>query len=332
MRSAFKTKNDGIVIKDFQLRAINPDELRLKVDACGICGSDLHYDGEIAEDVQFGHEITGTVLETGSSVSGFKIGDKVALDSATPCGRCDNCRNKRQDLCSNVQSFFCINSFGFAEEMLAPAICAMHYSGLSPEIASLQEPLGVAIDVFKLTDITADSNVLVIGMGPIGLMVLALVKNAGAHRVFASDFRNRTRRNDLAMKIGADGWHDPSETALAEYDFGCQIDRIIVTAPPVALPSAFAVAAKGAIISYIGIGGSGRENCTFDADAFHFKKLQLRASFASPALYGPLALQYLKEGVIDGESMISHRFKLGDMAEAMQVAKSPESLKVVVMP
>lgn len=332
MKSAFKTTNNGIAIKDFQLRLINPDELRIKVDACGICGTDLHYDQEDSEDIQFGHEITGTVLEMGIAVSDFNVGDKVVLDSATPCGRCDSCRNTRQDLCTNVQSFFCINSFGFAEEMLVPAICAMHYSGLSPEVASLQEPLGVAIDVFKLTDITADSNVLIIGMGPIGLMALALAKNAGARRVFVSDFRNRTGRYDLAMKIGADAWYDPVETALADFDFGCKIDRIIITAPPIALPSAFAVATNGAIISYIGIGGKGRENCTFDADAFHFKKLQLRASFASPALYGPLALQYLKEGVINGESMISHRFKLDDMAEAMETAKSPEALKIIVIP
>ena len=330
MRSAFKTKNNKIVVRDLQLRAAAPDELRIKVDACGICGTDLHYDGERTKDTQFGHEVAGTVLEVGSAVSGFKAGDKVVLDSSTPCGRCDNCRNKRQDLCTDIKSFFCISSFGFAEEMLVPAICAIHYSGLSPDIACLQEPLGVAIDVFRLTDITADSNVLIAGMGPIGLMALALTKKAGAHRIFASDFRNRGKRYDLAMK-SADGWHDPSETELTEFDFGCQIDRIIVTAPPVVLPSVFAVAARGAIISYIGIGGKGRENCTFDADAFHFKKLQLRASFASPALYGPLALQYLREGVIDGESMISHRFELDDIAEAMKTAASPDALKVVVV-
>ena len=331
MKSAFKTKDNGIVIKDFQLGAVKPDELRIKVDACGICGTDLHHGTNVA-DVQFGHEIAGTVLETGAFVTDFSIGDKVVLDSATPCGTCNNCRNKRQDLCTDVKSFFCINSFGLAEEMLVPAICAMHYDNLSPDIVCLQEPLGVAIDIFKLTDITSDSNVLIIGAGPIGLMALALAKNAGARKIFVSDFRRRTGRYDLAMKLGVDGWHDPSEIPLAEYDFACDIDRIIVTAPPAALPSAFAAAAKGAIISYIGIGGEGKESCTFDADAFHFKKLQLRASFASPALYGPLAVQYLREGIIDGESMISHRFKLDDIAEAMQTAKSFDSLKVIVNP
>jgi threonine dehydrogenase-like Zn-dependent dehydrogenase len=332
MKSAFKTKGGKIVVKDFKLRPAAPDELRVKVDACGICGTDLHYEYEGENDSQFGHEIAGTVLETGSAVTGFKAGDKVALDSATPCGCCDNCKNTKQELCTQLKSFFCINSFGFAEEMLVPAICAMHYDRLSPEVACLQEPLGVAIDVFKLADISIDSNVLIIGAGPIGLMAAALAKHAGARRVFVSDFKDRSSRYGLAQKIGVDGWHDPSVTPLAEHDFGCEIDRIIVTAPPVTLPSAFAVAAKGAIIAFIGIGGKGRENCTFDADAFHFKKLQLRASFASPALYGPLALQYLREGVVDGDSFISARFPLDRMAEAMEAAAAPDALKVVVMP
>lgn len=332
MKSAFKTKKNGIVIKDFQLAAIKADEIRIKVNACGICGTDLHYEQQGDEDTQFGHEIAGSILETGSAVSGLKIGDKVVLDSATPCGRCNNCRNKRQDLCTDVKSFFCINSFGFAEEMLAPAICAIPYSGISPEVASLQEPLGVAIDLFKLTDISINSNVLIIGAGPIGLMAATLAKQTGARRVFVSDFKDRSARFSMAQNIGIDAWHDPSDTALAEFDFGCNIDRIMVTAPPVTLPSAFAAAADGAIISFIGIGGKGKEKITFDADVFHFKKLQLRASFASPALYGPLALQYLQEGIIDGESFISARFTLDEIAKAMEAATAPDALKVVVIP
>lgn len=331
MKSAFKTKDNGIVVKDYQLRELNPDELRIKVEACGICGTDLHA-GKTDKDIQFGHEIAGIIMEKGSEVDNFEVGEKVVLDSATPCGHCDNCRNTDQDLCCDIQSFFMIQSFGFAEEMLVPAICAMRYEDLSPEVACLQEPLGVAIDVFKLADISIDSNVLVIGAGPIGLMAAALVKRAGAHKMFVSDFKNRNSRYSLAEKIGIDGWHDPSETPLAEFDFGCNIDRIIVTAPPVVLPSAFAVATKGAIITFIGIGGKGRENITFDADAFHFKKLQLRASFASPALYGPIALKYLREGVIDGESFISGKYSLEQMAEAMEAANAPDALKVVVMP
>lgn len=332
MRAAFKCVDGNIRIKDIKLRPIRPDEIRLKVEACGVCGTDLHQGG-VSKDSQFGHEIAGEILELGSAVCKLRVGDKVVLDSSTPCGRCANCRDARQELCSDIQSFFCLDSFGFAEEMIAPTICAIPYSGLSPEVASLQEPLGVAIDVFRLSDISVNSNVLVMGQGPIGLVVTALARRAGARRVFASGFKRRSARQRLAMKFGADAYVDPSETPVDRFDFGCAIDRIIVTSPPASLPSAFAVAAKGAIVSFIGIGGNGKETCAFNADAFHFKKLQLRASFASPALFGPMALGYLKEGVIDGEAIVTHRFKLDDMAEAMRVAaKDPEAAKVVVTP
>jgi len=331
MKAAFKSPDGKVTLKDIKLRPVGPDEIRVKVEACGVCGTDLYHGGN--KEAQFGHEIAGEVLELGAAVSWLKLGEKVVLDSATPCGRCANCRDAKQELCSNIQSFFFLNSFGFAEEMLAPAVCAIPYFGLSPAVASVQEPLGVAIDILRLSDITVNSNVLVMGQGPIGLMATALARKAGARRVFASDFKSRTARHSLAMKLGADAWVDPSATPLDKFDFGCPVDRIIVTSPPVTLPSAFAVAAKGSIVSFLGIGGAGKETCAFNADAFHFKKLQLRASFASPALFGPTALRYLKEGVIDGEALVTHRFKLDDLAEALRVAaQEPAAAKVVVIP
>jgi L-iditol 2-dehydrogenase len=217
--------------------------------------------------------------------------------------------------------------------MIAPAICAIPYEGLSPDVACLQEPLGVAIDLVRLADIKPSSNVLIIGQGPIGLMATALVRRAGARRLFATGPASRPRRLELAKQFGADETFDSLQTPLSKFAYGCEIDRILVTAPPRALPEAFEIASKGGIISYIGIAWGAGAKVTFDADAFHFKKLQLRASFASPALYGPEALRCLREGVVDGQALISHRFPLSQMQEAMDVARTdPGAVKVVVQP
>ncbi len=184
----------------------------------------------------------------------------------------------------------------------------------------------------RLADIRLDSNVLILGPGPIGLMALALVKRMGARRVFLSAFSSEKARIEVARKFGVDEVVDPSVTPLPTYDFGCQIDRILVTTPPPTLNDAFQVASTGAIISFIGIAYGDKGFCTFDVNSFHFKKLQLRASFASPALCTPLALQYLREGVIDGEAMISHRFSLTKIEEAVRVARdTTQSVKVVVI-
>jgi L-iditol 2-dehydrogenase len=330
MKAIFKTGNE-LSARDIELPALKTGQIRLQVEACGICGTDIH--SATDKEEQFGHEIAGTVLELGAGVVDLKIGQKVVLDSATPCGKCDHCKNAQQELCTDIQSIWFVPSFGFAEQMIAPAICAIPYEGLSPEVACLQEPLGVAIDLVRLADIKTSSNVLIIGQGPIGLMATALVRRAGARRLFATGPASRPRRLELAKQFGADETFDSLQTPVSKFDYGCEIDRILVTAPPRTLPEAFEVASKGGIISYIGIAWGAGAKVTFDADAFHFKKLQLRASFASPALYGPEALRCLREGVVNGRALISHRFPLSQMQEAMDVARTdPGAVKVVVHP
>ena len=333
MRAAFK-KGGEVTVRDAELRAPNTDEIRLKVEACGICGTDLHRQaGDDKQEGGFGHEMAGTILEAGAHVSRVAVGDRVAIESSSACGQCANCRNVRLELCTNTQSFWPLGNFGFAEEIIVPAINAIPVGELSPDVACLGEPLGVAVDMVRLADIEITSNVLLIGPGPIGLMALALAKRAGARRIFVAGHRRRTARVDLAMRLGADAFIDPTETPLPEFDFGCLIDRVLVTAPPQTLNDAFAVASKAAIVSLIGIQYGEGAYCNFNVNDFHFKKLQLRASFASPALYTPLALQYLQEGVVDGEALISHRYPLERIGEAMDTARSDtRAVKIVINP
>jgi threonine dehydrogenase-like Zn-dependent dehydrogenase len=330
MKTVFK-KNEQIQLRDTELPAPGPGQIRLKIDACGICGTDIH--GRDDEFGKFGHEIAGTILETGEGVDYLEPGQKVVLDSATPCGRCSMCRNRRPELCTDIQSFFYMDQFGFAEEMNAPAVSAIPYSGIPPETASLQEPLGVAIDLCKTADIKSDTNVLVLGQGPIGLMAACVSRHMGADRVFVSEFGSKTARKELAESLEIDGFIDAENTRIEDYDYGCPVDRILVTSPPPTLENAVKTAAKGGIIGFIGIGYGDASCCRFDANYFHFNKLELRSSFASPALYGPLALTYLYDGVVPGEKLISHRFPLSRIEQAVKTAKDdPAALKVAVIP
>ena len=337
MKTAFK-RGSEITFKNLQLRELAINEIKVKVEACGICGSDLLNDPDVADkELPFGHEIAGTVIEAGKSVLNVKVGQKVVLDSATPCGTCDYCRNAQQELCVKIKSFWGTRTFGFAEEMIAPAICAIPRGDMAPDIATLSEPLGVAIDLVRLAEVNINSNVLLMGPGPIGLMALALVRRMGAHKIFMSAFAEEKTRVEAARKFSADVIIDPSKTPLADYDFGCKIDRVLVTTPPPTLADAVAACCqgniKGGIISFIGIGFGENAYCRFNANDFHFKKLQLRASFASPALFGAQALQYLREGVIDGQALISHRFPLSRLPEAMKTAADrTKAVKVIVMP
>jgi threonine dehydrogenase-like Zn-dependent dehydrogenase len=329
MKVALRCGRD-VFLRDITLPPLKEGQIRLKVEACGICGTDIHCSME--NEQQFGHEIAGKILEISPGVSKLVVGQKIVLDSATPCGRCDNCKNAENELCSDIQSIWYVPSFGFAEEMIAPAISATQYENITPEVASLQEPLGVAIDLVRLAEINMNSNVLIIGQGTIGLMATALAKRSGARRIFVAESKSRAKRVELAERFGADICFDPLETPLESMDFGCEINRILVTAPPKVLTTAFKIAGKGAIISFIGIAFGESADVTFNANEFHFKKLQLRGSFASPALFGPMALRYLTEGVVDGKALITHRYGLDRLQEALRVSKEEStSVKVVIV-
>jgi threonine dehydrogenase-like Zn-dependent dehydrogenase len=216
--------------------------------------------------------------------------------------------------------------------MVSPEISVLPYEGLDPAVATLSEPLGVAIDLCETAGITAYSTVLVVGLGPIGLMAVRLAKLAGAARIYAATFSKRKRRNELALEFGADELLYEDECPLHSRKLDPAPDRILITAPPPSIGTCVAPAAKGAFLAFIGVGHGDTDRMTLPANDFHFKKLQLRSSFAAPALRTPLALELLRTRRVDGMKLISHRIPLSEAARAIRVAclDKNEAIKVVV--
>lgn len=334
MKTAFLKNLNDIQLRDVTLWPLEDREMRIHVDACGVCGTDVTAAHDGKDDYSpFGHEVAGTILELGRGVRGFKVGQRVAIESASACGECLKCKDTQQELCTNIQSFFFKTSFGFAQEMIVPAASAFLYDGITAGEASVSEPLGVAIDLHRLADIRIGSHVVVSGLGPIGLMALRLAKLSGAERIYACDLSTAKCRLDLAKKWGADEIIEADKTPLDKFKFSQAPDRFLVSSPPKTLPGMFKVAAKGAILSFIGIKFGDGANVTFDANEFHFKKLQLRASFASPALYTPMALNLITKRIVDASAVISHTLPLERIGEALKIASDPSaSLKVIVAP
>jgi L-iditol 2-dehydrogenase len=330
MKAAYVRAPFQFQVRDVPLRPITDDEVLVRVKACGVCGTDMATAATEAREWQpFGHEISGVVESAGARVTRVKPGDDVVLESGTFCRACDDCRNGRVDLCNNGPNYWLKGPMGFSELIIAPREMAIPFTGMSHQEAALVEPLGVAIDLVKTADVQLGNHVLVIGVGPIGLMAIALARMQGASRVYAVSPSRAEKRIELARRFGAEevfladrGGFDASRFPRGG------LDRVLVTAPPTALPSAIDAARVGGIVAFIGIEYGPRATVSFDANAFHFRKLQLRASFAGPALYFPMALELIRTGRIDAASLVSHRFGLDDIAGGFAALRDDKSAAV----
>lgn len=202
------------------------------------------------------------------------------------------------------------DTMGFAEKIIVPMETCVKFDGISFEAASLIEPMGVALDLVKTADIKLGNTVLMMGLGPIGLMAARMAKASGARKVYATELPGCEARIELARKWGVDEIFTPD-------DIPVKVDRVLVTAPPAVIPSAFDACEKGAIVAFLGIAYGEAGLVTFDSNVVHGNKLQLRASNASPALYFPECIQLIQAGIVNTEELITHTFPLDRLAEGI---------------
>ena len=200
-----------------------PGEVQVQVGAVGICGSDLHSysEGGIGDTpcqypMVLGHEPSGTVVKTGAGVTGWSPGDRAALEPAVYCYHCEFCRSGRHNICANVRFLSTPGVPGFFRERVnlpAGNLVAIPQS-LSLEMATLVEPLAIALHSLKFVEPQPGDTVAVFGAGPIGLVTIAALKTAGAGRIFAVE--PLAHRRELALHLGADEVIDPCQTDAAK--------------------------------------------------------------------------------------------------------------------
>ncbi|MDH7485306.1 MAG: alcohol dehydrogenase catalytic domain-containing protein [Anaerolineae bacterium] len=331
----------------FEMREVptpepGPGEVVVKIAACGICGTDRHFLRHNQEWTPLGHEVVGTIAAVGPHVERWQGGETVIVENHTGCGVCEQCKNGRALYCQNLTTYM-EDRAGFADYLRVRADMVQAYDAgtLSPQQAALAEPLTVALDLLQRTDPDLNDEVAVFGPGAIGLMVTRLAKLRGARRVFLAGSNRSTPRGRHRLEVGRQMGADVV-LAEAEDDIVAEIkaavpqgvDRVLVTAPPRTLPAAFEIARFGAIVGFIGIEFGEGANVTFDANAFHFQKLQLRASHAIPNHYFPMALDLLARRVVDPDLLLSHVFSLDEYEEAFRVLTDPQqtAIKVVLVP
>ena len=316
-----------------------PGEVVIKNMVCGVCGTDVHiFRGEpgsadVNPPVVLGHEYSGEVVEVGEGVTALKPGDHVTVDPNIYCGGCVYCRNGKKQLCETMQAVGVTRDGGFGEYSLVPASQAFKLGDSVPyEAGAMAEPVACCLHGIDLAGIKAGDRVCIVGGGAIGLIMLQLAKLSGASSLVLSE--PNEKRRQVALSLGADAAIDPTAPdagSAYEAALGDGADVVIeCVGSNAAVKSAFQLAKKGATIVLFSVP---KVDATFDLPLFdvYKKELTIRGSFVNPDTH-ERAVRLINSGKLDFTSIITHRFNLDQLPEAIAMQMSSESIKVVVCP
>jgi L-iditol 2-dehydrogenase len=313
---------------------IKPDEVLVRLEYVGICGSDIHYyeTGRIGDYIVeppfvLGHEPGGTVVEVGSAVSNLKPGDRVALEPGKTCGRCEFCREGKYNLCPDVVFFATPPVDGvFAEYVAHPAdLCFKLPDNVSTLEGALIEPLAVGFHAANQGGAHAGQTAVVFGAGCIGLVSMMALLAEGVSRVYVVDVMQK--RLDKALELGATGVINSAECDLAsEIDRlteGRGTDIVIETAGmEITTRQAIEIARKGSTIVLVGYSKSGE--MTLPMSLFIDKELTFKSVFRYRHIY-PMAIDAVAAGRVNLKGIVSNIFELDDIQRAMDLSVSDKA-------
>ena len=340
MKGNYFLGNSTFELREHEIPEVGPHDVLVKNIAAGICGTDVHiYFGEkgaseVEPPVVLGHEYSGLVEKVGSEVTAVKVGDHVTVDPNMYCGQCAYCRAGKKQLCPNMVAVGVSFNGGFAEYSVVPeAQCFVLNPELPYEVGAMAEPLACCLHGIDLAEIKPGQNVLVIGGGAIGLIMAQLAKLSGAAKVIVSE--PVEMRRQIAMQVGADGTIDPIHENVRERFAaltGFEGAEVVIecVGKPIAVKQAMEAAAKGAMLMLFSVPGV---DSKFELPLFDIfkKELTIRGSMVNPDTHAR-AVALLNSGRLQIEPLITHRFPLEQVEDAIKMQMSAESIKVLVKP
>lgn len=331
-------------ISELPTPAVGDKELLVKPAACGVCGSDVRTyrfgARNITGPVIIGHEVSGTIVEVGRALTGFTIGQRVAVAPAIPCTDCVYCRGGMETMCDRLRSIGYEFNGGLADYMVVPssAVRAGCVNTIPDHLefveAAIAEPLACVINAQTLLDVGAHDSVVILGAGPIGCLHANLAKIRGASRVIVADLRPERLR--FADAFGADVLIDAScadvrDQVLAETSGGASV--VIVAAPsPRAAEQATTLAAKrGRINLFAGLPKT-EPFIRLDANLVHYRELSIVGSYGSQPGHNRMALELLASGRIRASALVDVVLPLDRILDGLQAVEQGRAQKVVVCP
>ena len=338
MRALVKAKAErGIWLEDIDKPSIGHNDVLIKVRRTAICGTDIHIfkwddwaSKTIPVPMAVGHEFCGEVVEYGTEVKGFSIGDRVSAEGHVTCGICRNCRAGRRHLCMNAIGIGVNRAGAFSDYISVPAFNVFKLpDAISDDMASILDPLGNATHTALSFDLVGE-DVLITGAGPIGVMAVAIARYAGARHIVITDVNDY--RLELANKMGASIALNVTNGSLdqAMQDLGMEEGFDVgleMSGNPAAFRDMLRTMHHGGKIALLGIPP---DETSVDWTQVIFKGLTIKGIYGREMFETWYKMSSMLQSGLNIEPIITHRFPLADFQQAFELMESGQSGKIIL--
>ena len=337
MRAAVLHGKEHIRVEEVTPAALRAGEARIQIQAALTCGTDLkvfkrgYHARMLIPPTVFGHEFAGVVVELAPDVTGWCVGERVAVANSAPCGACFYCRNDQENLCDDL---LFLNG-AYARSIVVPArLVQKNLLRLKPETdfcdAALVEPLACVVQGVEDTRLRAGQRVLVIGAGPIGLMFVALARHLGCHVTIAGRGKKRL---EIARRLGAEQvLNVGQQSGLAgAIPPGSIFDAVIeAVGKPETWEAAVKLVRKGGTVNFFGGCPSGT-SVSLDTALIHYSNLNLVASFHHTPRTVRRALEFIEAGVVRSDDFVDGECSLTELPTLFRsMASGNQAVKTLV--
>jgi 2-desacetyl-2-hydroxyethyl bacteriochlorophyllide A dehydrogenase len=312
-------------------KMLNPPQgwITIQVGASGICGTDLHiFLGDYIGDYPIipGHEFSGVIVSIGDKIEKFKVGDRVAVEPNLSCGICDTCLQNRQHFCENWQAIGVTMPGGMATHVMVPQQAAFTIGDLSFEEAAFMEPLSCVIHGIGLIESLISAYMLLVGTGPIGMLLLRTLKNIGSAKLDIVEI-NENRRNFATKEGIGQVFSDFSQVKKDYYDIVVDATGVISV-----LEQCITFARPTGKILFFGVPPKGKV-MTIEPFQLFRKELTILSSYTS-LRNSKQAIDLISAGRIVVKDLISHRLPLNRLESGLHllIDKKEPSMKVMILP
>ena len=345
MKAAVLEELNRLVVKDVEEPEIDDDSALLKVKSVAVCGSDLrilhHGNPRVKPPAIIGHEIAGVVVRTGKNVTRVKEGQRIAVGADVPCGQCHWCRNGLGNNCAINYAIGYQIPGAFAQYMkltrlvLDEGPVTPFSERLSFDEAALAEPLACAINGLELVNMSLGKTVVIVGLGPLGCMLIDLARAMGATKVIGVQ-RSRLRM-EIAKTYEADVYIASQEedvVARCREETNGEGPDVVITAcgsVEVHEQAIEMVAHRGCVNLFGGLRKDARPLSVF-SNTIHYKECFVTGSHGCVPRHHELAVRLLEAGSVRVTPLITHRFPLDEINRAFEVVESRKGMKVVIHP